>query len=66
MGTARADELPFLPRTGWPFSSKTSTSMPEPARLDLAAPHRRDRIAADEAADDVGAAGDGGQVHVRA
>ena len=38
--------------------------MPEPARLQLAAPDRPDRVAEREAGDDVGAAADAREVHV--
>ena len=36
----------------------------EAAALYLPAPHRADRVAEDEAGNDVGAAGDGGELHV--
>ena len=60
-----ADELAFFARApAGPSSSNTSTSMPSAAAWISPRHTGRVRIAADEAADDVGAAGDRGQVHV--
>src|SRR5262245_2553278 len=61
----RADQLSFL------FADRASVLIPdfdlhaERPALDLAAPHRPDRVPADEATDNVGASRDRGQVDVR-
>ena len=47
-----------------PSSSNTSTAMPSIGALDLAAPNRRQRIAADKAAADIGAARDRGEMNI--
>ena len=66
-GTAACRRVrPAARRTGWPSSSNTSTSMPRPRAWISPRQTGAVGIAADEAADDVGAAGDRGQVHVRA
>ena len=55
---------PSRPRTGRPAVVEHVDRHAEPARLQLAAPDRPDRVAQREAGDDVGAAADAGEVHV--
>ena len=56
---------PFSPRAGLPVVVEDLDRHAEPARLDLAAPHRQDRrCRSTKHDDDVGAARDRGEVHV--
>ena len=60
----RAHELPCCPTTELPVVVEDFDLHPEAARLELAAPHRADRIAEREARDDVRSAADAAQPNV--